>query len=774
MYRQLLFLLSKVAVFGLTSLASSAQTAQGVVPFAFARGTAPAIKPAETGMRLLDRVPLRFEPNDGQLPPEVRFVTRSSQRMLFLTDREAIVPLEHGSLKIRPVRGNPKPEVVGVKPYRSTTNYIRGNDRSRWRSNVPHFSGVKYREVYPGIDLLYRGQGRQVEYDFYVAPGADPGRIRLQFSGADKLWLDRDGALHVRAGGEEFLQPVPFAFQDDSKRDATRVQAAYRIVGKREVSFELGSYDRSQTLVIDPVLIATYFGGQSIDVATNVVMDGSGALWVSGYSNSAQLPVTGIPYSEERQGNTDLFIAKFNTTLTGGSSLEYATYYGGDGEDRPAAMTLDPQGFLLIAGYTTSTNFPLAGSNQATLGGDRDAFLIRFSTTSRGTDALWYATYFGGDRRDVAMAVAGGPNGRAYIAGYTNQIENFPLAGGPAQASNRGGNDAFLVEIETLAPSNARTYATFFGGGSTDAATGLAIDSAGRIWMSGYTMSDDFPATTGAYRGTAAGRGDMFLARFDRSRGGLDAIDYVTYVGGSDTDIAYGLVIDNAGRLHLTGYSFSNDFPTTETAHRRQRAGDTDAVYLRFDPAASDPLSYSTYLGGNDTDVGYGLALDPSGRVAISGYTHSADFPIAGGALQPVFGGAADAFVTVLDPAAPAETSLVYASFVGGNTIESANSVAMDGSGNIYLSGSTTSRMLSTSPAVFQPDIAGLTDAFVVRLNLCADEAACREQGLLTVGACSETKDFSARFADRDSACIAGEGGTFICSRTLCATRTGN
>ncbi|MEZ5355943.1 MAG: SBBP repeat-containing protein [Bryobacteraceae bacterium] len=758
MYR-LAFLLANLAAFGL------------LTPAAFgSRGTTVSAKSPDLGTRMLERLPLRFEPNEGQLPPEVRFLTRSSQRMLFLTDQEAIVPLRHGSLKIRPVHANPKPEVEGVRPFESTSTYIRGNDRSQWRSSVPHFGGVRYREVYPGIDLLYRGQGRQVEYDFYVAPGADPGQIRLQFTGADKLWIDGEGALHVRAGGEELRQPVPFAFQDDDNREGTRVEASYRIVGKREVEFRVGEYDRDQKLVIDPVLIATYFGGASVDVATNVAVDSSGAVWVTGYSSSPMLPVTGIPFREEESGNVDLFIAKFNPTLTGGSSLQYATYYGGDGEDRPTALTIDPQGFLLVAGYTTSTNFPLAGNNQAALGGDRDAFLVRFSTTDRGTDALWYATYFGGDRRDVALAVAGGPGGRAYIAGYTTQIEGFPLTGGPLQGSNRGGYDTFLVEIETLDTANAIRYATFLGGSSTDVATGLALDAAGRIWMAGYTMSSDFPTTAGAYRESAAGRGDIFLARVDRSRDGLDALDYATYLGGSDTDVAYGMVMDSAGRMHFTGYTFSSDFPVTADAHRAARAGATDAIYVRFDPAAADPLSYSTYLGGGSTDVGYGLALDATGKVAITGYTHSNDFPIAGGALQPSFGGASDAFVAFLDPAAPAAASLIYSSYLGGNTLEAGNQIALDGEGNMYMVGSTTSRMLSTGSSVFQPDIAGLTDAFVVRLNLCADEEACREQGLLVNQSCQADQGFSARFNAADAACVADDRGGFICSRTVCAS----
>ncbi len=744
-------------------------------PFVFAafgsRGLSAPPKSPELGTKLLERLPLRFEPNEGQLPAEVRFLTRSAQRMLFLTDHEAIVPLQRGSLKIRPMHGNPNPEVEGVRPFESTSTYIHGNDRSGWQSNVPHFAGVRYREVYPGIDLLYRGQGRQVEYDFYVSPGADPRQIRLQFTGADKLWIDEEGALHVRAGGEELRQPVPFAFQDDSDREGTRVQASYRIVGKREVAFQVGNYDHEQKLVIDPVLISTYFGGSSVDVATNVVVDSSGAIWVSGYSSSQQLPVTGIPFREEKSGNLDLFIAKFNPTLTGGSSLQYATYFGGDGEDRPTAMTIDPQGFLLLAGYTTSTNFPLAGNNQTGLGGDRDAFLVRFSTTDRGTDALWYATYFGGDGRDVALAVAGGPGGRAYVAGYTTQVEGFPLTGGPIQGSNRGGYDAFLVEIETLAATDALQYATFLGGSSTDVATGLAVDAQGRIWMAGYTMSEDFPATGGAYRESAAGRGDAFLVRIDRSKAGLDALDYATYIGGSDTDIAYGLVMDPAGRLHFTGYTFSSDFPATETAHRRERAGASDAIYVIFDPAAADPLQYATYLGGGSTDVGYGLALDAAGKAAITGYTFSRDFPIAGGALQTGFGGGSDAFIAVIDPAAPSETSLIYSSYLGGPTLEAGNQIAMDAGGNIYLAGSTTSRMLASSTTVFQPDIAGLSDAFVVRLNLCADEAACREQGLLLDQGCEADQGFSARFSKTDAACVADDRGGFICSRTVCSTK---
>jgi hypothetical protein len=657
----------------------------------------------------------------------------------------------------------------GVRPYGSTSNYLIGRDRSRWRSGIEHFRGVRYRDVYPGIDMLYRGQGRQIEYDFYVAPGADPSRIRMKFQGADKLKIDNDGSLIVTAGGETLRQPVPFAFQDDADREGTRVPVSYRLLAKNEVGFEVGEYDHAEILVIDPVLIATHFGGSSVDVATNVAVDTRGDVWVVGYTLSPDLPVPGDPYRPSPAANLDLFIARFSQTLAGTASLVSATYFGGGGEDRPQAIALDPFGFLLITGTTGSIDIPLAGvPAQLELKGDSDAFLLRWQLTGQGIDALWYATYLGGSNREVGTAVTADAAGRVYMVGYSIFGEEFPLAGGSLQSVNRGGYEAFLAQIDTGLGSGTLRYSTYLGGDSTDVATGVAVDRAGLVYVSRYTMSENFPSTGGAQQPGTAGRGDSFLAQIDLSRPGLDALTYATYLGGSDADLAMAMTMDTQQRLYITGYTLSPDFPVTANGWQRQLAGNSDVFLARFDFAGRPPsqaLDYATYLGGGSTDVGYSLAVNAAGSVALTGYTHSADFPRIGGALQPAIGGGSDAFLVLLDPA----TGPVYSSYIGGPSTEVGNRIAFGPGGNVYLAGSTTSRSVSVGSGVYQPQSAGLTDAFVGRFNLCTDEASCRAQGLLE--ACQDEGPLFAvnsANAANSAGCTADGHGGFVCSRAVC------
>lgn len=746
------------------------------VPLAFlpllafgARGTLPPSSGAPTASEMVDRLPLRFEPNQGQLPPEIRFLSRSSERLLLLTGTEAIVALRQGALRIRPLKGNRAPALEGIQQLPSRSNYLLGQDRSKWRENVHNFGGVRYRGVYPGIDLVYRGSGRQVEYDFFIAPGADPRRIRLKFDGADRLSLDKDGALVVRARGEELRQPVPFAFQDKQGATRARVEVGYRLLGRNEVGFTVGDYDRAETLVIDPVLVATYFGGSSFDVATNVGVDSTGAVWVVGHTSSPSIPISG-GYREGPAGNIDLFVAKFNRSLTGAASLEFATYMGGDGEDKPSAISIEGA-FIFITGSTTSSNFPIVPfASQRSISGDRDAFLLRLGLQNRGLDILWYGSYFGGPQREYGTAVSAESDGRVFMAGYTTTNENFPLTGTPMQGANRGGYEAFITHYDTNNQSGPLLYSSFLGGSSTDVPTGLAADRAGAVYMTGYTMSDNFPVTEGAYKTQYGGRGDLFIAKIDRNRSGLDALAYATYIGGSDTDLAYSLARDQRGRLYLTGYTISPDFPASETALQRTNAGLADAFLIRVDPSlpAAQSLTYATYFGGTGDDLGYGIAVDSAGRVALTGYTFSTDLPVRGGALQGANAGASDAFLALVDLSS-APGTLSYASYVGGASVDIGNKVAMDDAGNAYLVGSTTSRAIASSDGVFQPDLSGLTDGFLVRFNLCPDAAACAAEGLTVRNACVGQPSLpSLREVAEAGGCTTDGRGGILCTHTAC------
>ncbi len=734
------------------------------------------------GADLLSKLPLRFEANRGQWPAEVRFATRSAERGMVLADGgEARI----GGLRLRPLDANRQARVEGVHQLRSGATYLLGRDKSAWRGNVPSFSAVAYRGIYPGIDLLYKGAGRRVEYDFVLAPNADASTIRMEFAGATGLEIAQDGSLVATVNGrEELHQPVPFAYQDDAATGArTQVSAHYKLLAGNQVAFTLGAYDARRALTIDPVLVATYFGGDSLDVATAVAVDTQNQVWVAGYTSSTTLPLAGEPYARQKAGiTTDIFVAKFNPNVSGADSLVWSTYLGGDNAEKPTAMALSTDGFIYLTGDTTSTNFPLAGTPaQGAIKGDTDAFLVRLSRSQQGADALWYSTYIGGNGKDYGTAVAVDAQNRPYIAGYSTKSEGFTFVNG-LQTSVRGGYDAFFASFNPDSTSTL-AYSSFLGGNRTDVATGIAVDRNGIVHLTGYTMSDDFPYTDGAFRTSQAGRGDIFYARADISKAGLDGYQYGTYIGGSDADLAYGMVQDSAGRLYVTGYTFSDDFPIIGNALRSEKAGSADVFLLRIDPAApaARPVTYSTYLGGSGAELAYGISVGANNRVAITGYTDSTDFPAVGGPLQPNSGGAIDAYLSLIDFSSETPR-LVYSSYVGGDAPDFGYQVAQDGRGNIYAVGSTTSSRLAT-PGVFQADLSRFTDSFLVRVNLCENAAACEAQGLTTPQSASDKAGLNAAAAAVDS-CIAPGGpslslegascaesanGSTLCTRKVCS-----
>lgn len=680
---------------------------------------------APDAKRVMAMQPLRFEPNRGQNATGALFMARGAQGSLLLNAREAVVPLPGRDVRLQMVGGATHPVVKGENALPSFTDYRMGSDRSRWQRNVAHFGAVRYEQIYPGVDLVFHGRQQQLEYDFEVAPRVDPRQIRVRFEGADRIRVAPSGELLIDAGKAWLTQPVPVAYQDLASGRKT-VRARYKLVGRDEVAFELGRYDRSAALTIDPVLSATYFGGSNTDVATAVAYDTTGGLWITGYTASDDLPVLGVGYAESKNPVTDVFAAHYSPAMT----LDYVTYFGGDNDDRATAIAVDNAGNAYITGYTASTNFPLGGgSYQASNAGLRDLFIAQLNNLSFGSDSLWYSTYIGGTGNDVGAAIAVAPNGTVVIAGYTSS-EDFPMLGNGVQTSNRGGFEAIVMQVDTTLATESVRYTSYFGGASTDVANGVVVTPGNQVYLSGYTMSADFPTAGNAPQLEYGGGGDAFLVRFDLNKPGLDALDFGTYLGGTDTDLSYGLRRDSTGRLYLVGYTMSTDFPVTESAFQRDKNGEADLFLTRFDVASNGSvgINYSTFLGGNATDIGYGLAVDNAGRVAISGYTYSTNFPLAGNSHQPALGGGYDAFVSVLNVNQSGAAGLIYSTYFGGPATEVGYGVAFDNRGNLALAGVTTSLdgiVAGTSPA--QQNLAGYSDAFAARYNLCDIPGICAQ-----------------------------------------------
>src|SRR3989338_2936540 len=432
------------------------------------------------------RLPLRFEVNQGQADPRVRFLSRGRGLRLFLAGDETVLAPDgrpDAAFRLRLAGASAAPEISGLDRLPGESHYLIGNDPRAWRTHVPAYARVRYREVYPGIDLVFHGDQDVLEFDFEVAPGADPGVIRMAFKGMDRLRLDPAGNLVIETAAGEIVQRAPVLYQDvDGRRRP--VEGRYALKRRGRVGFEVGEYDRGRPLVIDPALIySTYLGGSGSDYAKGIAVDSTGSAYVTGQTNSTNFPLSNARQPGYGGGTNDVFIVKLDPA---GTSLVYSTYLGGSSLDRGMAIEVDAGGSVLVTGATYSPHLPVAGPLQPYRNGD--AFVARLTPDGSG---LVYSTFLGGtgnneEGRDIVLD----GQGNAYVAGMTNSTD-FPRVA-PFQSVYGGGNsDAFVARLN--AAGTALGYSTYLGGAADDVANGVAVDSQGNAYVTGRTSSSNFP-----------------------------------------------------------------------------------------------------------------------------------------------------------------------------------------------------------------------------------------------------------------------------------------
>jgi hypothetical protein len=702
----------------------------------------PAAISLPAAARVLESVPAWFEPNSGLYGSEVKYVSRGAGYALLLEESGAVLAPLNGSgsarLRIALPGSHPKPAIEALDPLPARTTYLLGNQPARWKANVPHFGRVRYREVYPGIDVVYLSSGRQLEYDFVVSAGANPGRIRLRFSGADSLHLDADGGLVLAVGGREIRQPKPVLYQERAGV-RTPVEGRYLLARNGEVSFEIGDYDRKAPLVIDPILAyAGYFGGATYDVPTGIAYERDGSIWVIGTTfSTVEIPVQNEPYQGVLQGKYDVFIAKLSVPSFGIPTLLYYTYFGGTDMDYGGQILVDGEGVLTITGSTTSFDLPVtANAFSSQLGGaqntesafNQDAFVARINPASAsGADSLIFSSYMGGTKTDVPTALAFAPDGTVLVAGYSSSVDIDPIVSPTLQPNNRGGWDAFFYAVDPYGDAGATLkFNTYFGGDSTDIATGVAADSSGAVYISGYTLSDDLPIAGDCLQCVLSGAGNAFLAKLDLTQSGLDTLVYATYLGGTEMDFAEAMKIEPSGGIWLAGYTLSPDFPVTPGAFRlAYSGGSTDAFLTRLDLSRphDQAITYSTFFGGAGADIAYDLSLLGGGKVALAGYTLSNDLPVLSApssGLSRKF--MADAFVAVLDTTRSGADALSFSTYFGGVNNDVATNLLTDPAGNFYVIGYTLSKDLPVTDGSQKPSQLGGTSGFLLRVDKTVGE----------------------------------------------------
>lgn len=615
---------------------------------------------------------------------------------------------------------------MGLDQLPGKSNYFLGADPRSWYVDVHSYAAVVRRDVYPGIDVIYRGPGEDIEYDFVIAPRARPAMIAFSFDGSNGVEVNARGDLVVDTPAGIFRQRKPVAYQE-LRRGRHQIPAHYVLRNSTEVAIELGPYDRDRPLVIDPTIVySTYLGDTFADKARDIAVDSKKQTYLVGDTMSPNFP-TAQATQPLISGPSDVFVAKLDSS---GSNLLYSTFLGGSGWDEGHGIAVDKGGNAYITGRTNSTDFPTKNVppqnplQPAYGGGADDAFVAKLDASG----SLVYSTYLGGSGVDYGLDIACDGSGAAYVTGLTTST-NFPTQN-PIQASLAGGQyDAFVCKLNPA--GSALVYSTYLGGSDGDHGTAIGVDLDGRACVAGATESRDF-LTVKALQPRLGGLLDSFVAMLSSSGSSLV---YSTYLGGTDWDIAYGIAVERQGSVYVTGMTSSTNFPTVNPLQPAYGGGADDAFVAKLNSTGS-ALIYSTFLGGSGFDAGHSIAFDSCGNAYVTGMTTSANFPVVNAPQASLGGGYTDAFVAKLDKAG---STLVYSTYLGGSDVDSGDGVALPPAPPLYtwfntwfgwfakllcllfpatahVAGSTWSTNFPTANPL-QANFAGTSDAFVVRIT---------------------------------------------------------
>jgi Beta-propeller repeat len=756
------------------------------------------LRKAQQGPEVYGRLPISFEKNVGQSAREVSYLSRGSGFELFLTSEEAVLALQNPvprdlsprhrfatlralhqarlarkvatttALRMRFEGSNPKAQIAGLDVMPGRVNYFIGNDPKKWRTDVRTFSRVKYAGLYPGVDLIFYGNGRRLEYDFVVSPGADPDAIRLNLQGARKARINNAGDVVLSVGRGEVLIQKPLIYQviDGKRRE---IAGNFVLSGVHELAFQVPHYDRSEPLILDPVLnYSTYLGGSSDDQGAAIAVDANGNVIVAGTSFSTDFPTSSNafmpqPLAANVNGASAAFVSEIDAT---GTQLKYSTYLAGSTPfDFAFGVSVDPTGKIYVTGTTVSTDFPTSstnpnfkagfkvGTNSTNLNGT--SFIVKLDpAATTGQNSLLYSSYIGGTNGtqfigDIGQSIAVDANGVAYVTGYTDSspgtsvtdLTGFPVVGGFQTTLGSANGNGFLAKIDTTQSGAASLlYSTYFGGNAVnfnsatdfiaDVGNGVVIDSNSNAYMTGVTYSTDLAVAANAVQ-TAYPTGNStntaFLGRVNTTQTGSASLAYLSYLGGTGPDFGDAIALGPNNVAYLTGQTRSLNFPTTTGAYSTSgnASGQAYVTLVNTNAAVGAPPAYSTFLGGTGGDDGFGIRVDATGNAYVAGGTSSSDFPITFGAFQPALAtnAAGDGFVFKLNPGGNGNADLLYSTYFGGSgssVIDQIGGIAIDASNNVYVTGvtgSSTTFPVFPNPGAFQTTLHGTSDAFVAKLT---------------------------------------------------------
>ncbi len=708
---------------------STSNPARSATQYSAAAGNTPAAA-AES---LYGLHALSFEANAGQVDAQVKFLSRNSSYSLFLTPTEAVLSMGKSASqrsakhalafrKSKQAKSAPNTSttlrmqllgastrsIEGLQPQETKSNYFIGSDPNQWRTGVVNYARVKYTAVYPGIDLYFygsetqAGKQAQLEYDFVISPGTDPHAISFNVAGVDRLELNEAGDLVMVTARQRIQQRAPSLYQD-WHGERKPVAGRYVVKGNHQFGFEVGPYDSTKALVIDPVIdYSTLLSGSGADQGAAIAVDGEGYSYITGMTDSLNFPTSSGAFSRTPGIGKDAFVTKFNRD---GSNIIYSTYLGGGLDDEGYGIAVDALGQAYVTGTTASPNFPTtAGALLTVNSGGTDAFVTKLSANG---SSLVYSTYLGGSGFEEGFSIAVNRAGNAYVTGVTGST-NFPTSNSALQTTLAGPEDAFVTKLNPT--GSAVVYSTFLGGNNPDMGFGIALDQTGaNAFVTGITDSSNFPTTAQAFNKIFRGSSDAFATELNDT--GTSAV-YSTYLGGSGTDAGLGIAVDSSGAAYVVGATDSTNFQVTASVPQPANAGGgTDAFVTKLSVNGS-LLTYSAYLGGSGADAAFGVALDPARNAYVTGTTSSANFPTV--APATVSGGGNDAFLTKVSADGSA---LMLSRYFGGLNNEDGFSIAVDLASNVYITGATTSNNFATTTGAFQTAGVGGSEAFVTKLT---------------------------------------------------------
>ncbi len=701
----------------------------------------------EQAIQNLGNQSVYFEENKGQFNSKVRYLTRGTRGYdLFLTATDAVYVLHEKRQEDATKRrsdaaiddlSNPQSKTenrkstavymslaganedstfAGLQPLEHKTNYFKGEE-ANWQTEITNYQTVRTNQVYQGIDMVWYGREQGgVQYDFVVEPNANPNQIEWQVKGASNIELDAEGNLLIKTEHGDITQNKPFTYQvanglrQEIESSFVLEKSATRNPQSAFVKFSLGNYDSSKPLVIDPTVnlanlsFSTYLGGSDEEIGEDIAVDSAGQVYLTGYTQSTSFPVTPGSFDTTRNSSRDVFVTKLNAT---GSALIYSTFIGGIGVGSSNSIVIDISGNVYLTGNTNLSNFPTtSGGFDTTYNSGGDVFVTKLNATG---SSLIYSTFIGGSSLDLGDSIALDTSGNVYLTGNTNS-STFPTTAGAFDTTYNGGGDVFVTKLNVN--GSALLYSTFIGGSSSDSGDSIALDTSGNVYLTGSTASSTFPTTAGAFDTTYnGGSSDVFVTKLNTTG---SALVYSSFIGGAVDEYGLSIVVDTSGDVYLTGSTESPTFPTTTGAFDTTYNGGTSDVFVTKLNTTGSALVYSTFIGGTTLETSNSIVVDLSGNVFLAGATFSSDYPTITPAFDTTHNGSSDVFVTKLNTTG---SDLLYSTFIGGTGSDQSRAIVVDPSGNIYLTGFTTSTDYSTTAEVFQPQHNGSTDAFISKLG---------------------------------------------------------